>query len=282
MDKLAILLSTYNSSKFLKEQMDSILNQTYKTWELYIHDDMSEDATISIIEEYCGKDKRLHFLTDNKRRGSKNSFLWLLDRVEADYYMFCDHDDVWLPQKIELSLKKMLEQEDIKEIPIIVATNLKLVDKELNVINQSFWNHCHTRSRLFKDKYHYLVYNNIPGCSMMFNNIVKQYAIPCPDNTYVHDSWIILSALWNKGRIERIHNPLMLYRQHDTNLIGSKESPSILSQIFNIYKLTQKTRRQHISSKHFTQMSFFTFFIMKVKYLIIFHTNRLIDSIRLL
>lgn len=279
MDKLAILLSTYNSSMFLKEQMDSILNQTYETWNLYIHDDMSDDITMSIIEEYCKKDKRVHFLADDKKRGSKGSFLWLLENVEADYYMFCDHDDVWLPQKTELSLKKMLEQKDRKETPIIVATNLKLVNKDLEVINESFWNHCHTRNKLFKDKYHYLVYNNIPGCSMLFNRIVKQYAIPCPDNTYVHDTWIILSTLWNNGRIERIMSPLMLYRQHQANLIGSKESPGILTQVFNMSKLTEKTKKQYLSSKHFTQMSFTTFFAMKIKYLMIFHTTRFVDNL---
>lgn len=280
MDKLAIILSTYNSSIFLREQMDSIITQTYKSWNLYIHDDMSEDTTTSIIKEYCEKDKRIHLLEDDRKRGSKDSFLWLLDKIEADYYMFCDHDDVWLSQKIELSIKKMLEQKDRKEVPIIVATNLKLVNKDLKVIKESFWNHCHTRDKLFKDKYHYLVYNNIPGCSMLFNRIVKQYAIPCPDNTYVHDSWTILSALWNNGRIEKIETPLVLYRQHESNLIGSKESPHFLSQVFSVSRLTKKTRQQYLSSKYFTNMSFTNFFIMKVKYLTMFHLTRFIDKLK--
>lgn len=276
--KIAILLTTYNSSRYLKELLDSLLTQTYRDWELFIHDDTSNDDTLGIIRAYENADQRIHLLEDTVRRGSKESFLWLMEKVEADFYMFCDHDDVWLPNKVELSLKEMLAQPKWNEGPIIVASDLKFVDERLNVIEDSFWRHCHTLDKYFSDKRYYLFYNNIPGCSMLFNDKAKRLALPCPPNTYVHDTWLVLSTLWNGGKVVCIKQPLMLYRQHSGNLIGSKESPTFLAQLRKVNCLTAKTREQYLSSLHFCKMSFIGFFLMKTKYLMEFHATRFLHK----
>ena len=106
-DKVSILLSTYNSEAFLQDQINSVLTQTIKDWVLYIRDDGSTDNTISIIDNYCKQYDNIVFCRDGlSNLGAKNSFMTLLSQVDSTYYMFCDHDDVWLPFKIEKTLKK--------------------------------------------------------------------------------------------------------------------------------------------------------------------------------
>ena len=105
--KLAILLSTYNGMNYLEEQVDSIIAQTYTDWKLYIRDDASTDATVALIKRLADTDPRIINISSSGNLGAKESFMWMLRNVEADYYMFCDHDDVWLPKKVELTLKRV-------------------------------------------------------------------------------------------------------------------------------------------------------------------------------
>jgi rhamnosyltransferase len=97
---IAILLATYNGGQYLMEQLDSLLQQTCQEWTLYIHDDGSTDNTYDILREYSQKHSNIYVLEYESQRGAMGNFLSLLQRVEADYYMFCDQDDVWLKQKV--------------------------------------------------------------------------------------------------------------------------------------------------------------------------------------
>ena len=136
---IAILMATYNGSRYLREQIDSILSQTNDNWQLYIHDDGSTDSTMDIILEYCNKYiGKIVYLNDaQKHRGAAMSFMYLLKQVEADYYMFCDQDDVWLPNKVEQEFKSITEYSNEK--PILVFSDLYIVDEKLNVIEKSYW-----------------------------------------------------------------------------------------------------------------------------------------------
>ncbi len=110
---VAILLSTYNGQLYLKEQIDSLLDQTYKNWCLFVRDDGSSDDTLQIISTYAKKcPERIVLLTDN--RGNIKpaaSFMQLLSMVDMDYYMFCDQDDIWLSTKIERTYEEMVSIE---------------------------------------------------------------------------------------------------------------------------------------------------------------------------
>lgn len=99
--ELAILLSTYNSESFIKAQLESLLSQTYKDWILYVRDDQSTDATPQILRQYADNDSRIHVMPDGEKRGARDGFMWLIQKINSDFYMFCDHDDVWLPQKLK-------------------------------------------------------------------------------------------------------------------------------------------------------------------------------------
>ena len=100
---IAIILCTYNGEKYIETQLQSLQNQTYKDIEVFIHDDGSTDSTIRIIESFIAKNSlRCIIMHDEiKHRGAGPSCMWALDNINADYYMFCDQDDFWLPNKVE-------------------------------------------------------------------------------------------------------------------------------------------------------------------------------------
>ena len=150
-----------------------------------------------------------------------------------------------------------------------------ITDSQLHVTAESLCQARYYRKEQFNDRYYHLFYNNIPGCTMMFNNAAKQVSLPFPDNLFIHDSWIVTSVLWKKGRIVLQPHPMMFYRQHSHNLVGSKESPSLIEKMRNIRKLTQKTRQRYLSYRQFTDISFPHFLFMKTKYLLLLHWDRL-------
>ena len=133
-----ILMATYNGGKYISEQINSILNQTYKEWTLYIRDDGSKDNTVDIIDDYCKKypGKIIRIKDDKLGLGAKLNFSELMKYSKSNYCMFADQDDVWLNTKIEDTMNKMIEAENIhgKETPILVHTDLKVVDGNLNII----------------------------------------------------------------------------------------------------------------------------------------------------
>ena len=156
-DKIAILMATYNGEKYICQQIDSILSQTCKDWELYIHDDGSTDNTIAAVESYVEKyPDKIHLIDGKSTGGAKYNFFYLFSQVEAPYYMTCDQDDVWLEKKIELTYDKMLaiEKTDGKELksglPCLVYTELCVVDSELNTIADTMSEYqsldCHKRT----------------------------------------------------------------------------------------------------------------------------------------
>lgn len=267
----AILLATYNSERYLEQQMESLLSQTCQDWQLYVRDDQSTDATLEMLHLYLQKDKRVHLLPDTEKRGAKHSFMWMLGKVEADFYMFCDHDDVWLPTKVERSMAVMMQQEDKKDTPLIVCCNTKLVDAQLNVIAESYWKHKAYRQSMFADKYYHLYYNNVLGCTMCFNRKARDMALPYPHDTAMHDSWLAAVVLWKKGRIVPVDEPLMLYRQHGDNTVGAPPMPSIWQQLKNGPQLWRKTKLQHDACQVLTTMPFMAFFLLKLRYMLQTH-----------
>ena len=138
-EHIAILMATYNGAKYLREQIDSILSQTSGLWHLYIHDDGSKDGTIEILNDYATRCAETVTVLDYPSQGGAlQNFMSLLEKVEADYYMFSDQDDVWYPTKVEKSYLAMKEQEALHpDKPIIVHSDVRVVDSQLNVLHPS-------------------------------------------------------------------------------------------------------------------------------------------------
>lgn len=222
---IAILMATYNGEKYICEQIDSILAQTYKDWCLYIHDDGSKDGTKEILNQYAIKYPDHITVMEYSSQGSAlQNFMSMLERVEANYYMFSDQDDVWLPNKVEESYKSMLAKErEMPDIPIIVNTDLKVVDQTLNVIDESFWHYEGIFPAFIKDYKDHAAENTVTGCTMLINAKAKNVIHKPYDNALMHDAWITLSVYASGGEIIYLHEPTMLYRQHSGNVLGAKD-----------------------------------------------------------
>lgn len=224
---VTVLLAVYNGEKYLKAQIDSLLNQTVKDIKIIIRDDGSTDNSPFIINEYCEKYPQIVSKLSGKATGSaKCNFAELLYNCDDDYIMFCDQDDVWLPQKIEKTLDAMKSAEgENREIPVLVHSDLKVVDQDLNVISNSFFEF----QRLNQDGItlpKLLVQNYITGCTVMINRALKQKCGKIPNECVMHDWWLALTAQLF-GKIVCISEPLMLYRQHSGNQVGAKASYGI-------------------------------------------------------
>lgn len=232
---VAILLATYNGEQFLREQLDSLLNQTYKEWICYVHDDGSTDRTLDILEEYAHVNKGKFVLLDYaKTRGAKNNFMSLIayasKNVAADYFMFCDQDDVWLNNKINLSLEKIQEEEmrSGKEKPILAFSDLYVVDAQLNIISDSFFKYGKKKLKHL-DIYHLISENLAPGCCMIINKRLCKMAALYDEEEWhyieMHDWWCILIAALC-GKVTYLSDSTIQYRQHEKNSIGAKDKSS--------------------------------------------------------
>ena len=125
--KIAILLATYNGEKYIQEQLDSLLDQSYQDFKIYIHDDDSKDMTVDILMKYKKMFPKKIKILEGKSTGSpKNNFLYLLGNVDAEYYMFCDQDDFWKKDKVQKTYDKMIENEEKnKSKPILVFSDFR-------------------------------------------------------------------------------------------------------------------------------------------------------------
>lgn len=218
MERIDILIATYNGEKYLKEQLESILNQTYKNIRIVIVDDKSTDSTTSIIHEYMKKDNRIVFFENEINIGSNKTFEYLLTKVESDYFMFSDQDDYWKKDKVELSYNKL-----INDNADLVFTDLEVVDENLNLINKSF-------NRLKKYDYKIKrcsgydmlnIYNVITGCTILSKSCYIKDILPFPDSKNIlHDYWVGL-VVSLKGKATYLDVPTIKYRQHLNNQVGT-------------------------------------------------------------
>lgn len=222
--KVDILLATYNGEKYLREQLDSILNQTYTDFNLIISDDCSTNIeTIQILKEYENKDTRIEVFYQEKNLGSNRNFEFLLSKVQNEYYMFCDQDDVWNDNKIELCVEA-IEREKAD----LVYTDLQVVDKNLNVINTSFNKKMKllSKQRKYTDFRLEYLYNCITGCTLLGRTSMLKEILPLTNNKDIlHDYWIGLVTSM-KGKIYYLDVQTIKYRQHLDNQVGTKKYTS--------------------------------------------------------
>lgn len=223
MATVSIVLATYNGASHLEEQLDSIFENTYTDWILEICDDGSTDRTLEIIGEYQEKYPGKILLHQNEEnQGVTVNFLEGAKRAQGEYVMFCDQDDVWLPEKIEKTLHFMKEQEKMEgeKTPIVVFTDASLVDGVLRTLNDSFFDYNGLRTDQI-DLAHLLIENKVIGCTSMFNRAVVERIIRFPTMARYHDWWIALIGA-TFGKIAFLNEPTMKYRQHGANVVGAQ------------------------------------------------------------
>lgn len=236
MEQIDILLTTYNGEKYLKEQIDSILNQTYTNFRLLISDDCSKDSTIKILKEYEQKDNRIKVFLQEKNLGYVKNFEFLLTKVENEIYALSDQDDVWNNDKVEKTYKK-LKEEDAD----LVFTDLEIVNEKLKTINSSFNDYMFLSRKIkkyYKDYRLQYLYNCITGCTLMSKKKYLEKIIPIPmDSKYViHDTWIGLIVALN-GKIAYLDEATIKYRQHGNNQVGSNHTSHKYTKLNQVREL---------------------------------------------
>jgi glycosyltransferase involved in cell wall biosynthesis len=233
-----ILLSTYNGSQYLSDQIESILNQTYSNWSLLIRDDGSTDESMHIIGKYTLRyPSQIRILDDDvKHRGASSSFSELLAASSAEYIMFCDQDDIWNSTKIEKTLNsiKRIEAQS-PNCPVLVFTDLVKVDHNLNQLAASFIRDQKLYTDIISNVNKLIALNVATGCTIMINKIAKQYVVPFPSKIIVHDHWLIINIAYY-GKVFFLNEATILYRQHNNNLIGSNyiDIQYFLKKVLNI------------------------------------------------
>jgi glycosyltransferase involved in cell wall biosynthesis len=231
--KVTILLSTYNGEKYLQAQLDSLYRQTHQNLEIIVRDDKSSDNTVNILSN-----NELTLLESTQNLGVQKSFSTLLEYAlkdtDASYFMFCDQDDIWHDNKVSICLKKMLqEEEENKDLPLLIHTDLEVVDESLKMISSSFWEYEQILPR-YNNFNRLLMKNTITGCTMLINKPLALLALPIKENAVMHDWWLGLVAS-KFGKIYFLAQSTMKYRQHHNNAIGAKQNKS--NQIIGVFRI---------------------------------------------
>ncbi|MBQ9528721.1 MAG: glycosyltransferase family 2 protein [Fretibacterium sp.] len=225
MPEVEILLATYNGEKYLETQMDSILAQTFQDFQVIVRDDGSKDRTVEIIRDYEARyPGKIRLVSDNAVCGNPASnFMQLVKYATADYIMFADQDDYWLPEKVEVSLReiKRLEAEKGKETPILAFAQCEVVDAELN---SQDWILMHDITETNMTFCKLLVGNCVTGCLSILNRSIYEHLGDYSPGILFHDWWAALYAS-AFGVLYRIPKVLMLYRQHGDNYASAGEFP---------------------------------------------------------
>jgi len=238
---LTILLATYNGEKYLSAQLDSLLAQTFTDFTIWVQDDASTDSTWDILVGYHTRHpEKFHITKCSMNSGSaKNNFFELMTTVRSSYLMLCDQDDVWLPNKVEITMAKMKSMEKLyPNTPLLVHTDLQVVDRDLKLINSSFKNQT-KRDYMRMEFNQVLNLNNVSGCTAMYNLALAELLYEVPKHCIMHDWWLQLVGV-AFGKVGHINEGTILYRQHGKNACGAKDVTKLrykLNRLLNGHEL---------------------------------------------
>lgn len=256
---IKILMTSYNGEKYIAEQIESLLSQTEQRFKVIVSDDGSTDSTWDILTGYTEKYPEKFFIfKNNPPHGAKYNFLNLMICYKDDYLMLCDQDDVWLDNKIENELNAMLELEANfgRNMPLLVHTDLRVVDSELNSICDSFkemMNANYARVSL-KDQ---IIQNTLTGCTAMYNRALANMITAQPNFCVMHDWWLMLTAA-AFGRIFPLDERDILYRQHYDNEIGAKHVRSVSYMLNRLFfdpsGISKALNETYLQAKSFVEM----------------------------
>lgn len=239
MKKVLVLLSTYNGEKFLKDQIDSIFQNSNYDISILIRDDGSTDETINIINSI--NDKRISYYIGNNL-GAAMSFIDLIFKApDADFYAYCDQDDIWKKEKFDHAIKKL---EQVNGYGLYMST-YDVVDENLKLIKKANmkFDYPYTLGRT-------IVHGCPSGCTMIFNQKLHSLLkLQKPPFIRMHDYWTLLVTEAMHGTIITDNESQLLYRQHGNNTVGYENHNYILRIKRLLYSaIYKKNERQHQSN----------------------------------
>lgn len=221
MELISIALATYNGEKFLREQLDSLLSQTYQHFEIIIHDDCSVDDTVKILEEYSQKDKRIHFKQNDKNLGFSKNFESIIAECNGKYIAFSDQDDIWEKKHLEV-LYELINGKHLS------CANSMLVDTNGRPLGMTMQDVTNISTAISESNLKYrLFYNNfVQGTAMMIETEFCKKCLPVPKEVNYHDYWFALVAAMDDG-IRYSDEVILKYRQHNNNITSNIKNSSI-------------------------------------------------------
>lgn len=221
--KVAILMASYNGENYIEKQINSIIDQTYQDWELFIRDDGSIDSTVQIIENFVARDQRIHLIkSDSDYHGAFVNFHYLINGMKDaplfDYYYYCDQDDIWMKNKIEV----MNSSFNKEGIPELIYSDMAIIDGNDNIIVPS--NNADRSIELPNNKQLYFTHSYIWGCAVAFNQELFELVPKVNINSDIkiinilsHDNYYAKFAL-EYGKVTYLNQPLIKYRRHFNNV----------------------------------------------------------------
>ena len=227
---VAILMSTYNGARFLKEQINSILDQTYSDFTLLIRDDGSSDDTCDVIRSYT--DRRIQ-LFQEKNLGPCESFFSLIRKApDADYLFFSDQDDVWYPEKLEVMLEEIRKYD---ACPTMVFSDFSMIDETGTQTNASYSEYASLRvcagnvgvEQLIAQPY-------VFGCAAVINRKLAEFVQTPPSGVEMHDCWISLTAA-AVGKLVYLPQKTIAHRFHSSNVTGKKDQTHPLERMKRLF-----------------------------------------------
>lgn len=222
--EVEILLPTFNGERFLPELLDSLKRQTFRDFRILARDDQSSDGTRALLGE-ARADAEIFLIIvedDERRLGAAAGFGRLMGLSTAPHVFFCDQDDWWKPDRIErcvLALRSA-EARHGKDAPLLLHTDLEVVDADLSSLSNSFWKYQNLKPELAGRLERNLVQNGVTGCAAVANRALLDRALPLPEETVMHDWWLALVAS-AFGRVLHLPEATVLYRQHGENQVGA-------------------------------------------------------------
>ena len=220
-----VLLAAYNGGLYIEEQIHSILQQSYPGMiRILVRDDGSSDQTVALVRSLsaCPLPNNRQIVLFERTTGVGHvteNFAQLIALAKAPYMALADQDDVWLPHKLEIQMQAMQQLEhQFGAVPLLVCTDLSVVDAQLQPIADSFWALQRLNPTWINDWRDLLVQNMVTGCTSLFNQAALAVILPIPTHLGVfHDHWIA-TAICLHGQAVALAQPTVLYRQHGRNV----------------------------------------------------------------
>ena len=217
-----VLLATWNGSRFIEEQLDSLFRQTCQNFRLIVRDDASSDSTLQIVEQYRSRHPERVLVRKNpSRQGACPTFSLLAEESTAPYFAFCDQDDIWRADKLalELATAKSIEAKRSVDTPVLVYSDLELIGDDNQLLAPSVWKmkHVNPHRATFGSMQ---VQNVVNGCAMLGNRSLLLRGIPIPEEAFMHDFWFALVAV-AFGVLGPLNDATVRYRQHQHNAMGA-------------------------------------------------------------
>ena len=236
--KITVLMSTYNGEKYIKEQIESILNQSISDLKIIIRDDGSKDNTINILNEYKNKYTNIKII-NGENKGAAQSFIELLKyNMKTDFIAFCDQDDIWEKDKLKNAIAKLDKYNDQ---PALYYSEVKAVDSNLNFLFKSEYKGIDTLGSSF---------SAIPviGCTVVFNNKLRNIIVKnnIPEGIVMHDLYLYRVCLAIGGKIIHDKESYILYRQHEENVVGITNSIWKKMKVYNKFDKTRRVMAKNI------------------------------------